>query len=53
MGRIGAEPRGDITSPRKRADFRVVPYHERVWQNVKGSKTDDGSAKGGPINGAP
>lgn len=30
MGRIGVEPSGDIAPPRKRADFRVVPHHERV-----------------------
>jgi len=51
MGRIGAEPAGDIASPRKRADFRVVPHHERVWQNARRSKTDDGSTTGRPTNG--
>jgi hypothetical protein len=30
MGRIGAEPAGDIASPRKRADFRVVPHIDLV-----------------------
>jgi hypothetical protein len=30
MGRIEVEPEGDITSPRKRADFHLVSLHERV-----------------------
>lgn len=29
----------------------MVPHHERVWQNARGSKTDDGSTTGGPTNG--
>jgi len=31
MGRIGVEPPGDITLPRKRADFPLVWHHERTW----------------------
>jgi hypothetical protein len=30
MVRIGVEPEGNITLPRKRADFHLVSLHERT-----------------------
>jgi hypothetical protein len=52
MVRIGVEPRGDITPPRKRADFPVVSAGVKCQSTGAGSDADMSAGVQCPIAGA-